>query len=276
MFPAALVVVSLLAVGSPACADDEGAWKGRCMSRYEWAPDDPGCPAGVIVIPEGENAPQCVPCETYEGMQQPMNYCAGMRAAKADAEMKASFDDLVRRLPAREEELRKAQGAWVKKRDAICRRKGAPYEGGSLQPQIENECLLERNRKRRDELARMAADASGGAVPPTSAKTDEQTTAASMNGRCGGAPTGHVPHDRLAWVIVDKSHFQDEPKICPADGTCPWRRKAYVVRGDEVLETASSHDFACVTYKATTGWLPLHDLCPADSAACAPKSRVSR
>ena len=267
MLSAALVVASLFAPepgASPKCANDEVAWKGRCFSRYEWEPDDPSCPEGVIVIPEGQSVPKCVPCEDYDGMQQPMNYCTGMRATKAESKMKATFDDLVRRLPAREQELRKAQRDWVKKRDATCRREGKQYEGGSMQPQVESECLLDRTRRRVDELTRMASGGSNAATSPSSA------TPASPDGRCGGDPAGQVRIDRRASVVVDKSRFQDEPKACTADGKCPWRRKAYVVRGDEVTETALSHDFACVTYKATTGWLPLHDLCEA-GATCAPK-----
>lgn len=267
MLPVALVVASLFAAepsAAPKCADDEVAWQGRCFSRYEWAPDDPNCPKGVIVVPEGENLPKCVPCEDYDGMQQPMNYCTGMRAANADTTMKVSFDDLVKRLPAREQELRKAQRDWVKKRDATCRRKGEQYEGGSMQPQVENECLLDKTRKRVDELTRMARGASDAAAPPSSA------TVPLAGGPCGGDRTGQTPVDRRASIVVDKSHFQDEPKTCPADGRCPWRRKAYVVRGDELRELAVSHEFACVAYKATTGWLPLHDLCEA-GAACASK-----
>jgi uncharacterized protein YecT (DUF1311 family) len=265
MLSAALIVFSLLATvadAGPRCADDEVAWKGRCFSRYDWEPDDPSCLEGVIVIPEGEDAPKCVPCESYQGMQQPMNYCTGMRAMKAEATMKARFDELVKGLPARERELRNAQRDWMKKRDATCRRAGEQYEGGSLQPQVENECLLARTRKRIDELARVARAATIAATPAASA------TAASARGPCGGDPAGQTGLHRRAAVVVEKSRFQDEPKACPADGRCPWRRQAYVVRGDEVTEWSLSHDFACVTFNATSGWLPLHDLCEA-GAACA-------
>jgi uncharacterized protein YecT (DUF1311 family) len=216
----------------PKCGEDEVPWQGRCFHRYEFDPGDPTCPDGIIVIPDGETAPRCVRCEDYEdGRQQPMNYCSGMASERADTKMKATFDDLVRRFPARGRELGKAQASWLRKRDAICRREGKEYEGGSMQPEIENECLLARTLKRIDELARMA-----GAQSPV---------------------------DRSAWVVVDRSHFQDEPTICPTHGSCPWRRKGYVVSGDEVHETAVNGNFARVEYKSTSGWLPRGDLCEA-------------
>lgn len=265
MFPA-LVVASLLAAGTGAhatCAPDEVPWKGRCLGRYEWKPDDPTCPDGVIVIPEGRNAPICIRCEDYlDGMQQPMNYCSGMRAAHADAKMKATFDGLLERLPARAPALQKAQRDWLRSRNAACNRKGKQYEGGSMQPQVESECQLDRTRKRIDELARMVGATGGLASAPGAA------VPAAVS--CGGL-SGETRVDRRASVVVEASHFQDQPKVCPAGGACPWRRKTYVVRGDEVVETAVDPDFACVTYKATTGWLPRRELCE-EGEACASKA----
>jgi uncharacterized protein YecT (DUF1311 family) len=243
----------------PKCAEDEVPWHGRCFSRYEFDPGDPSCPDGIIVIPDGEDVPRCVRCEDYEdGRQQPDNYCSGMAAERADTKMKATFDDLVKRAPARERELGNAQTAWLKKRDATCRREGKEYEGGSMQPQVVNECLLQRTLKRIDELARMAPLSSSATAPAV--------------GPCGGRPGGQLPVDRCASVVVDKSHFQDEPENCPTDGSCPWRRKGYVVRGDDVVETAVNGNFACVKYKSTSGWLPRGDLWES-GAPCDAKSK---
>ena len=90
----------------PKCGEDEVPWHNRCFSRYEFDPGDPSCPDGIIVIPDGETVPECVRCEDYEdGRQQPMNYCSGMASERADTKMKATFDDLVKRSPAREGEL---------------------------------------------------------------------------------------------------------------------------------------------------------------------------
>jgi uncharacterized protein YecT (DUF1311 family) len=263
MLSAALMVASLLAAGPdapPKCATDHVPFRGRCFDRYEFWPGDPSCPEGVIVIPDGENTPRCVSCEDYDGMQQPMNYCTGMIAEKAEAKLKATLEEVVKRLPAREQELRKGQRDWAKKRDAACRRAGKQYEGGSMQEEVENDCLLDRTKKRIAELARIG----GLPAPAVSARP----TAAGA--QCAGDPGDQTRVDRRASIVVDKSRFLDEPKPCPADGSCPWRRKAYVVRGDEVTESAVSHDFACVTFKTTSGWLPLRDLCEA-GAACASK-----
>jgi uncharacterized protein YecT (DUF1311 family) len=158
---AALVVASLISAGPAApaqCGQDEVPWQGACFSRYQWEPGDPSCPNGVIVISEGKDVPRCVPCEEYlDGMQQPMNYCTGMRASNADARMKATLDDLLVRLPTRAAALRAEQRAWQQRRDRACRREGEKYEGGSIQPQVENQCLLDRTGKRIVELTRMIA-----------------------------------------------------------------------------------------------------------------------
>jgi len=260
---AALVVASLIAAGPAApakCGQDEVPWKGACFSRSQWEPGDPDCPNGVIVMLESKDVPRCVPCEAYlDGMQQPMNYCTAMRASNADARMKATLDDLLVRLPARAAALRAEQRAWQQRRDRVCRREGEKFEGGSMQPQVESQCLLDRTRKRVVELARMGAS-SGAAAPPST------TATASVEARCAGGPN-QTGVNRRASIAAEKSRFHDQPRMCPPEGECPWRRKAYVVRGDVVAVTAAIGDFACVTYKTTTGWLLRHDLCEA-GAAC--------
>jgi hypothetical protein len=72
---------------------------------------------------------------------------------------------------------------------------------------------------------------------------------------------------------VRKSRLYSEAKACPPEGDCPWLRKGYLVRGDQVSETAVSGEFACVTFKSTAGWLPLGDLCEAGAACESDASR---
>ena len=85
---------------------------------------------------------------------------------------------------------------------------------------------------------------------------------------CGGASAPVTPVDRVARVYNEKVYFFAKPQFCPGSGTtdahppnCPWRRKGYVVRGDDVHESAATENFVCVTFRGTTGWMPTHNLC---------------
>ena len=205
---AALVVASLLADRPAApvkCEKDEVPWKGGCFDRNQWEPDDPSCPDGIIVISEGKDVPSCVPCEKYlDGMQQPMNYCTGMRASNAEAKMKGTLDDLLVRVPARAAKLRANQRAWQQQQQPVAhRREGEQYEGGSMQPEVENGCLLDRTQKRIVELARMVA--SSGATAPA-----QPTAAASPRAGCAGG-SNQTGVNRRATVTVEKSRFHDQP-----------------------------------------------------------------
>lgn len=238
---AGAVVVQAAPAPPAHCPDDSVPWNGGCFDRYQWEPGDKTCPEGVIVIPEGEKQPRCVSCDDYDGMQQPTNYCAGVLAERADAKLNEAFQSVLTRFPERAAELRAAQTAWTKARDKACSRKEKEFEGGSMASEVYSECMSDRTRKRTAELRRM--------IDPTG-KT------------CGGTAADLKPADKRAVVVAEKSRFQSEPKPCPAGGACAWLRKGYLLRGDQVQETAVSGDFACVTFKATTGWLPLRDLGP--------------
>jgi uncharacterized protein YecT (DUF1311 family) len=109
------------------------------------------CPDGVILIPAAEKQPRCVPCKDVV-MQQPMNYCAGLRASRADKELNATYEALTKDFPGHAAELRTAHRAWIKSRDKECKAKEKQYEGGSLAPQVYSDCVYRRTRKRTDEL----------------------------------------------------------------------------------------------------------------------------
>ena len=236
MFPVIVfaVMAGAGADGSAACPKDHVPWQGGCFARYQWEPgDEKTCADGVIVLPDGEDQPRCIPCKDYDGMQQPMNYCAGLSASQTDASLKATFDEAVKRFPDREGALRDGQAAWLKSRDKACRAREKEYEGGSMAAEVYGDCIQQKNRRRIAELKVMG---------------------------CGGDPAQRTTVDRRASVRANKSRFYSEAKACPAAGDCPWLRKGYLVRGDEVVEIAVSGEFACVTFKSTMGWLPLRDL----------------
>jgi uncharacterized protein YecT (DUF1311 family) len=261
-----MVIASVMAAdaagagGSAACGPEQVPWRGGCFYRYQWETDEKTCPGGVIVVPDGEDRPRCTPCKNYAGMQQPMNYCAGLRASQTDASLKQTFEDVVKRFPDRQEELLAAQDTWLKSRDKACRARYKAFNGGSMAGEAYGECISQRNHKRIAELKGMARPPAEGA----SAVLD-----------CVGDPGLRTPVDRRASVRVNKARLYAEAKACPPEGDCPWLRKGYLVRGDQVSETAISGEFACVTFKSTTGWVMSRDLCEV-GAACASDASLSR
>lgn len=134
------------------CPPGQGAWEGRCLSRYEWTTDEDRCPDGVVLTPDGADGPRCVSCDQEIAMQQPLNHCAGVRLRKATASMQESYDALVRDFPARAPELRKSQIDWKRKVDAACR---TGMAGGSLAPLVEASCRTGRTEKRTRELGQL-------------------------------------------------------------------------------------------------------------------------
>ncbi len=94
---------------------------------------------------------------------------------------------------------------------------------------------------------------------------------------CGSIPTGSFEIvDMPAAVSLassnDKLYFYEKPKQCPKSGSCPWKRKTYIIETEYVQEHAISGDFSCVTYTSThgtgqfsgkkvTGWVLSSGLC---------------
>jgi hypothetical protein len=91
-----------------------------------------------------------------------------------------------------------------------------------------------------------------------------------------GARAGAAEH--RAQVVVgrdERLYFHDRPTPCPAQGACAWRRPAYLVAGDRVLEHESTNGFSRITHVRyeqvapgayeeagrTTGWVRSDGLC---------------
>ncbi len=157
----ALAVTALLASpGDPQvqCGADEVPWRGRCFHRDEWAADEKDCPEGVVVLRKGESRPRCISCEEVE-QQQPMNYCASLRARKADAALNRAYQALLkeRLRPRQRDLLRSAQRAWLKFREAWCAYSSSGVEGGSVQPMVKSTCWTETTEARTRALEAMAS-----------------------------------------------------------------------------------------------------------------------
>lgn len=101
--------------------------------------------------------------------QMGMNYCSYQDYQKADralnvvwpqikAKMKALDESNKEWMPEQangEENLLKAQRAWIEYRDGHCTAEGAEYAGGSIRPLIESSCLATLTRRRTEELLLM-------------------------------------------------------------------------------------------------------------------------
>lgn len=101
--------------------------------------------------------------------QQGMNFCAHQDWQAADRALNATWKevrDYMKSLDEGnreyypdqadgEENLLKAQRAWIDYRDGQCAAEGAQFTGGSMQPLIINSCLATMTRKRTEELLQL-------------------------------------------------------------------------------------------------------------------------
>ena len=93
--------------------------------------------------------------------QAEMNICAGKEYKTADAALNRVYQQLVAMLDSAEkDQLKEAQTAWIKYRDANCDFVGDQYKGGSIRPTIYGLCLADVTRNRTAELRNQIKDRS--------------------------------------------------------------------------------------------------------------------
>ena len=93
--------------------------------------------------------------------QAEMNICAGKEYKTADASLNRVYQQLVAMLDtAEKDQLKEAQTAWIKYRDANCDFVGDQYKGGSIRPMIYGLCLADVTRNRTTELRAQIKDRS--------------------------------------------------------------------------------------------------------------------
>lgn len=93
--------------------------------------------------------------------QAEMNICAGKEYKTADASLNRVYQQLVAMLETEEKaQLKEAQTAWIKYRDANCDFVGDQYKGGSIRPLIYGLCLADVTRNRTAELRAQIKDRS--------------------------------------------------------------------------------------------------------------------
>ncbi len=89
------------------------------------------------------------------GNQMQMNECAARDFRAADAELNIRYGEVMNTLSSQMRvALRTEQRAWLKGRDANCKRASKSSEGGSIWPLVFNACLEKSTRKRTAELDR--------------------------------------------------------------------------------------------------------------------------
>jgi len=88
-----------------------------------------------------------------------MNQCAGQEYQAADAVLNQVYSRLVAKLDNDEKaQLKEAQTAWLKYRDANCELVADQFKGGTIRPMIHANCLADMTRKRTIELRTQIKD----------------------------------------------------------------------------------------------------------------------
>lgn len=106
----------------------------------------------------GQGTRKSDPCADAQS-QAEMTICAGKEYKSADATLNQVYRQLVAKLNDEERaELKDAQTAWLKYRDANCTFVADQYKGGTIRPMIEALCLADVTRNRTAELRNQIKD----------------------------------------------------------------------------------------------------------------------
>ena len=96
--------------------------------------------------------PKDDPCANAQ-TQLEMNMCWGNQYKTADAKLNAVYREFTSKLsPEETVQLKAAQLAWIKFRDANCEFVADAYKGGSIRPMIAAMCLADGTNARTSEL----------------------------------------------------------------------------------------------------------------------------
>lgn len=96
--------------------------------------------------------PKKDPCADAQS-QLEMNMCWGNQYKVADAQLNTAYREFTSKLnPGETAQLKTAQLAWIKFRDANCEFVADQYKGGSIRPMIAAMCLADVTSARTSEL----------------------------------------------------------------------------------------------------------------------------
>ncbi len=102
--------------------------------------------------------PEPKPCEEAQ-TQTDMSICWGNEYKKADAKLNQTYKQLAAKLDEDEKaQLKNAETAWLKYRDANCEFVGDQYKGGSIRPMIYAMCMADMTTNRTTELKHQIED----------------------------------------------------------------------------------------------------------------------
>ena len=105
--------------------------------------------AGANAFGQHKKPDPCANAQT----QAEMNDCAGRAYKVADATLNQVYGKLIAMLDSEEKaQLKDAQNAWLKYRDANCEFVADQYKGGSMRPMIQGYCLADMTKHRTTEL----------------------------------------------------------------------------------------------------------------------------
>jgi uncharacterized protein YecT (DUF1311 family) len=97
-------------------------------------------------------------CEDAQS-QADMNICWGNQYKAADAHLNQTYQQLAALLDDEEKlQLKNAENAWIKYRDANCDFVADQYKGGSIRPMIHAMCLADVTTNRTTELKHQIED----------------------------------------------------------------------------------------------------------------------
>jgi uncharacterized protein YecT (DUF1311 family) len=98
------------------------------------------------------------PCATTQ-TQAEMNICWGNEYKKADAKLNQTYQQLAAMLDDEQKtQLKNAENAWIKYKDADCEFAADQYKGGSIRPMIAAICLADVTNNRTTELKNQIKD----------------------------------------------------------------------------------------------------------------------
>jgi uncharacterized protein YecT (DUF1311 family) len=112
----------------------------------------------VMSVSVAGQKPKLKPCEDAQ-TQTDMNICWGNEYKKADAALNKAYQQLAAKLDTDEKaQLKNAENAWLKYRDANCEFVADQYKGGSIRPMIAAICFADVTNNRTTELKNQIKD----------------------------------------------------------------------------------------------------------------------
>lgn len=111
--------------------------------------------AGHAIAQDQKKSDPCADAQS----QAEMNMCWGMEYKAADSRLNSVYREFMAKLSDEEKaQLKNAQLAWLKFRDANCEFVGDQFKGGSMRPMVAAMCLADVTNGRVSELKTQMKD----------------------------------------------------------------------------------------------------------------------